>query len=175
MAAGRTGFDPPRGGIRLPTTAARAYSESMARKRDPEAGSLVRFGVSIEDRLLGSFDALLGKKGYRNRSEALRDLIRDRLVEEEWAAGTREVVGTITILYDHHVRELQARMTEIQHDRHAHIVSTLHVHLDHVNCLEVLVVRGRPREIRALADALFAMKGVKHGQLAASTTGKMLV
>ena len=146
----------------------------MGRKKAEGEAALARFGVSIEEPLLESFDALLGRKGYGNRSEAIRDLIRDRLVQEEWARGTGEVVGTITILYDHHVKELQARMTEIQHDSHSHIISTLHVHLDHSNCLELLVVRGRPAEIRSLADALFAMKGVKHGNLAVTTTGRSL-
>jgi CopG family nickel-responsive transcriptional regulator len=140
-----------------------------------EAGTLVRFGVSIEQRLLETFDGIIGRRGYRSRSEAIRDLIRDRLVEEEWASGTREVVGTLTIIYDHHTRELQARMTELQHTYHAHVISTLHVHLDHHNCLEVLVVRGRPREVRALSDGLLSLKGVKHGRLAATTSGKMIV
>lgn len=140
--------------------------------RDP--AGLIRFGVSIEKKLLDLFDRLISKRGYRNRSEAIRDLIRDKLVEEEWAGGTREVVGTLTLIYDHHTRELQARMTELQHTYHAHVISTLHVHLDHHNCLEVLVVRGRPREIRALSDGLLSLKGVKHGRLAATTSGKMI-
>ncbi len=135
---------------------------------------LARFGVSIEQRLLEQFDGHISRRGYRNRSEALRDLIRDRLVQDEWNWGNREVVGTLTLVYDHHTRELQARMTELQHDHHAHVLSSLHVHLDHHTCLEVLVVRGKPREIRTLADGLISLKGVKHGQLAATSTGKIL-
>lgn len=146
----------------------------MGRKQEEDGEALARFGVSIDGRLLEQFDRLLSRRGYRNRSEAIRDLIRDRLVVEEWSSGSREVVGTLTLIYDHHTRELQARMTELQHRHHAHVLSTLHVHLDHHNCLEVLVVRGRPREIRALADGLLSLKGVKHGQLAASSTGKLL-
>jgi CopG family nickel-responsive transcriptional regulator len=146
----------------------------MVRTRDEEGESLTRFGVSIESKLLAQFDRLIGKRGYRNRSEAIRDLIRDRLVDEEWGAGNREVVGTLTLIYDHHTRELQAKMTELQHRYHAHVLSTLHVHLDHHNCLEVLVVRGRPREVRALSDGLLSLKGVKHGNLSASTSGKLI-
>jgi CopG family nickel-responsive transcriptional regulator len=146
----------------------------MGKDKHRDPAGLIRFGVSIEKKLLDLFDRLISKRGYRNRSEAIRDLIRDKLVEEEWAGGTREVVGTLTLIYDHHTRELQARMTELQHTYHAHVISTLHVHLDHHNCLEVLVVRGRPREIRALSDGLLSLKGVKHGRLAATTSGKMI-
>lgn len=146
----------------------------MKSKKNRDGGPLLRFGVSIEKKLLDHFDRLIGKRGYRNRSEAIRDLIRDKLVEEEWASGTREVVGTLTLIYDHHTRELQSRMTELQHTYQTHVISTLHVHLDHHNCLEVLVVRGRPREIRALSDGLLSLKGVKHGRLAATTSGKLI-
>jgi CopG family nickel-responsive transcriptional regulator len=147
----------------------------MKREKSRDAGPLVRFGVSIEKRLLAHFDRLIEKRGYRNRSEAIRDLIREKLVEEEWASGTREVMGTLTLIYDHHTRDLQARMTELQHTYQAHVVSSLHVHLDHHNCLEVLVVRGRPREVRALSDGLLSLKGVKHGRLSATTSGKLIV
>lgn len=146
----------------------------MKKDSHRNGGPLQRFGVSMEGRLLDLFDRMIAKRGYRNRSEAIRDLVRDKLVEEEWAAGSREVVGTLTIIYDHHTRELQTRMTDLQHTYHAHVVSTLHVHLDHHNCLEVLVVRGRPRDVRALSDGLLSLKGVKHGRLAATTSGKML-
>ena len=146
----------------------------MKKDRQKDTGALQRFGVSMEGKLLELFDRMIAKRGYRNRSEAIRDLVRDKLVEEEWAAGSREVVGTLTIIYDHHTRELQARMTELQHTYHAHVVSTLHVHLDHHNCLEVLVVRGRPRDVRALSDGLLSLKGVKHGRLAATSSGKNL-
>jgi len=146
----------------------------MAQRSERDHGSLKRFEVSIEERLLDAFDKLISRRGYHNRSEAIRDLIRDRLVEEEWASGNREVMGTITLVYDHHTRELQSRMTELQHQHHAHVISTLHVHMDHHNCLEVLVVRGRPREIRALSDGLISLKGVKHGRLNATTAGRSL-
>lgn len=146
----------------------------MKKDSQKEGRPLLRFGVSMERRLLELFDRMIAKRGYRNRSEAIRDLVRDKLVEEEWAAGSREVVGTLTIIYDHHTRELQSRMTELQHTYHAHVISTLHVHLDHHNCLEVLVVRGRPRDIRGLSDGLLSLKGVKHGRLAATSSGKNL-
>jgi len=146
----------------------------MPGKRHSEEARLVRFGVSIEAHLLETFDGLIARRGYRNRSEAIRDLIRARIVGEEWHAGTREVVGTLTLIYDHHTRELQARMTELQHEFEGRVVSSLHVHLDRHNCLEVIVVRGRPSDVRALADGLVSLKGVKHGQLAATTSGKMI-
>lgn len=135
---------------------------------------LTRFGVSIPSGLLSRFDALISGKGYSNRSEALRDLIRDRLVEEEWKAGKGEVVGTVTLVYDHHVRELSRRLIELQHQHHAEILSTLHIHLDGHHCLEVLAVRGRAKEVRRIADRLIGTKGVKHGKLVTTTTGKAL-
>jgi CopG family nickel-responsive transcriptional regulator len=135
---------------------------------------LTRFGVSIPSELLARFDALIARKGYANRSEALRDLIRDRLVEEEWTAGKGEVVGTVTLVYDHHVRELTRRLTELQHHHHAEILSTLHIHLDEHRCLEVLAVRGKAGEVRGIADRLIGTKGVKHGKLVMTTTGRAL-
>lgn len=134
---------------------------------------LVRFGVSLDSDLLDSFDDLIARKGYTNRSEAIRDLIRDNLVEREWDAD-KETVGTVTIVYDHHVRALTDKLTSIQHDFQHLIVSGMHVHLDHDHCLEVLVVRGRGSEIRQVADTLIGIKGVKHGKLATTTTGKAL-
>lgn len=135
---------------------------------------LSRFGVSIPSELLARFDALIAGKGYANRSEALRDLIRERLVEEEWTAGKGEVVGTVTLVYDHHVRELTRRLTELQHHHHAEILSTLHIHLDEHHCLEVLAVRGKGGEVREIADRLIGTKGVKHGKLVMTTTGRAL-
>ena len=132
---------------------------------------LIRFGVSINADLLKQFDDYIERKSYTNRSEALRDLIRDHLVEEEWDEG-KETVGTITLVYDHHVPELMERLTDLQHHYQKLIQSTLHIHLDADRCLEVLVVRGRSRDIRAVADGLIATKGVKHGKLTATTTGK---
>jgi CopG family nickel-responsive transcriptional regulator len=135
---------------------------------------LTRFGISIDDRLLKRFDELLAQKGYVNRSEAIRDLIRGALVEAEWAREDEETVGTVTLVYDHHTRDLADKLTEQQHSRHDAIVSALHVHLDAHHCLEVVVVRGQAREVKRLADELIGTKGVKHGKLVTTTTGKGL-
>ena len=134
---------------------------------------LVRFGVSLDHHLLDDFDRHISRKKYTNRSEALRDLIRDNLVGQEWDED-KETVGTITIVYDHHVHDLTDRLTHIQHRHHRMILSSLHVHLDHDHCLEVLVVRGKGSEIRKVSDVLIGTKGVKHGKLAMTTTGKGL-
>jgi CopG family transcriptional regulator, nickel-responsive regulator len=134
----------------------------------------VRFGVAMDDDLLWKFDRLIDRKGYENRSEAIRDLIRNLLVEEEWAAGDEETVGTITLVYDHHVHDLQDNLTDLQHKLHESIVSTVHVHLDAHNCLEVLIVKGQSADIKAAADKLIGTKGVKHGRLTMTTTGKEL-
>lgn len=134
---------------------------------------LVRFGVSIEDELLQRFDKQIEKKGYASRSEAIRDLIRDHMVEEEWA-GDEETVGTITIVYDHHTRDLSANLTHLQHSFPGDIKSVLHIHLDHHNCLEVLVVQGKGQALRTFADQLVAIRGVKHGKLTMATTGASL-
>ncbi|MCU1233447.1 MAG: transcriptional regulator, CopG family [Candidatus Solibacter sp.] len=132
---------------------------------------LSRIGVAIDSGLLEKFDKLIGQRGYTNRSEAFRDLIRDELVEKTWESPDSQVVGTVTLVYDHHVRLLNEKLTGIQHDFHHAILSTLHVHLDHDNCLEVLVVRGRSADVRKVADALISTKGVKHGRLTITTTG----
>lgn len=137
-------------------------------------GELSRIGVAIDSDLLRKFDELIGRRGYTNRSEAFRDLIRDELVEEAWETPERQVVGTVTIVYNHHVRLLNERLTEMQHEHFHQILSSLHVHLDHDNCLEVLVVRGRAAQVRKIADSLMAAKGVKHGRLAITTTGAEL-
>lgn len=134
---------------------------------------LVRFGVSLDRRLLAEFDRHIRRRHYTNRSEALRDLIRDNLVGDEWD-GDKETVGTITFVYDHHVRDLTSKLTDIQHDYHGQILSGMHVHLDHNHCLEVLVVRGKGMDIKKVADALVSVKGVKHGKLTMTTTGKSL-
>jgi CopG family nickel-responsive transcriptional regulator len=136
--------------------------------------SLVRFGVSIRPGLLARFDDLISGKGYANRSEAIRDLIRRYLVEHEWEEGEIETIGTLTILYNHHVRELSDRLDHLQHDHHDTVISTLHVHLDKDNCLEVLVLRGKASKIRALSDQLIGVKGVKHGQLVMTSMGTEL-
>ena len=137
-------------------------------------GETVRFGISMDDKLLESFDKLIEQKGYANRSEAIRDLIRAAQVEFDWEEGEKEGVGTVTLVYNHHVRDLSDKLTEQQHAHHDQIVSALHVHLDAHNCLEVLVLRGKAREIRKIADELIGVKGVKHGKLVMTTTGEGL-
>lgn len=134
----------------------------------------VRFGVSIDSRLLEKFDQLIASKGYGSRSEALRDLIRDELVDLEWKEGAPEGVATITLVYSHEARELTDKLTELQHRMQGLIISTLHIHLDAHNCLEVLVVRGRTGDIKRAADQLISTKGVKHGKLTMATTGREL-
>ena len=134
-------------------------------------GQLSRIGVALDSELLAKFDAHINKRGYTNRSEAFRDLIRDELVEQAWEKSDTVVVGTCTLVYDHHVRMLSDRLTDIQHDHLHHVLSTLHVHLDHDNCLEVLVIKGKSSVVRKLADSLISTKGVKHGRLTLTTTG----
>ena len=136
---------------------------------------IIRFGVSIDGQLVKKFDTLIAQKGYKNRSEAIRDIIRDRLVEQEWESDDQETVGTITVVYNHHTRELEHALTDIQHKSVHQIISTLHVHLDAHNCLEVLVVKGRSHDIRKIADRVIGTRGVKHGKLTMTTTGRELV
>jgi CopG family nickel-responsive transcriptional regulator len=135
--------------------------------------NLFRFGVSLEKKLLDEFDTLIKRKNYSNRSEAFRDLIRQELVKEEWIKSG-EVVGAITLVYDHHKRELINKLTDIQHDFQGTIISTQHIHLDHDNCLELIAVKGPAADITKLADTLKSVKGVKHGTLSMSSTGKGL-
>jgi len=132
---------------------------------------LARIGVAIDSSLLEQFDRLIAERGYANRSEAFRDLIREELVEQHWESPEADVVGTVTLVYDHHVRTLSERLTGMQHDHHRNILSTMHVHLDHNNCLEVLVVKGKSAAVRKIADGLISTKGVKHGRLTVTTTG----
>jgi len=132
---------------------------------------LFRFGVSLEKALLDKFDQLIKAKNYANRSEAFRDLIRQELIKQEWQGGN-EIAGAITLIYDHHKRELVNKLTDIQHDYQKTIISTQHIHLDHDNCLEIIAVKGSPREAQELADTLKSVKGVKHGTLSMSSTGK---
>ena len=136
--------------------------------------ALIRFGVSIDNQLIKKFDTLIDRKGYATRSEAIRDMIRESLVEQEWESEDRETVGTITIVYNHHTRELDHALTDMQHKSFDQIISALHVHLDAHNCLEVLVVKGKSREIKSISDRLIGTKGVKHGKLTMTTTGKEL-
>ena len=135
---------------------------------------LTRFGISLDDELLVRFDKIVDEKSYTNRSEAIRDLIRNALIEREWEQEEGEKVGTITLIFDHHVHELTEKLTEIQHDHHDEIISAMHVHLDHDNCLEVLAVKGEGKKIRATADGLIGVRGVKHGKLVTTTSGKNL-
>lgn len=134
---------------------------------------LVRFSVSIEEELLAAFDALVRDQGYQNRSEAIRDAIRGRLIEQEWKTGD-EVAGVITLLYDHHRPGVAETLTQIQHRALAHVIASTHVHLDHSNCLECIAVRGEAGTIEELAHRLKSLKGVKHGALTATSTGKKL-
>ncbi len=132
---------------------------------------LVRFGVSLEKGLLEKFDAFIRDRNYVNRSEAFRDMIRQELVKKEWLEG-EDVAGAITLIYDHHRKDLLSKITDIQHDYQKVIISTQHVHLDHDNCLEIVAVKGAPGMVQRLADRLKSIKGVKHGTLSMSSTGK---
>ena len=134
---------------------------------------LVRFGVSLEKELLKKFDAHIRSKNYSNRSEAFRDLIRQELIIQEWQQG-KEIAGAVTLIFDHHRRELVDKLTHIQHDFQSIIISTQHIHLDHDNCLEIIAIKGSPKQAQKLADILRAVKGVKHGTLSMSTTGKSI-
>jgi CopG family transcriptional regulator, nickel-responsive regulator len=133
-----------------------------------------RFTVSLPPTLMRQLDEMTTTKGYTNRSLAIADMIRDQLVEHRQRTRSEEIVGTITLVYDHHKMHVQETLTNIQHDHHDVILSTVHVHLDHHNCLEVLLVRGRAALVKRIADELIAAKGVKHGKLTVTTTGKDL-
>jgi CopG family nickel-responsive transcriptional regulator len=135
---------------------------------------LARIGVAISEDLLREFDRLIAQRGYTNRSEAFRDLIRNELVGEISASPRAEVFGTVTLVYDHHSRLLTQRLTEIQHQHHDAILSSVHVHLDHDNCLEVVLVRGKSKLVTELANSLIATKGVKHGRFVLTTSGRDL-
>ena len=139
-----------------------------------KAESAARFSVSLPPKLLRDLDRMTREKGYDNRSLAVADMIRDHLVEHHQKFGTGEIAGTITLVYDHHRQHVQSTLTDIQHDHHEVIISSLHVHLDHHNCLEVLVVRGKAEVIKTIADELIAAKGVKHGKLTVTSSGKDL-
>ena len=134
-------------------------------------GKLVRFGVSLEKALLDKFDALTAARGFASRSEAFRNLIRGTLIEKTWREG-EEVAGAVTLVYDHHRKDLMGRITDIQHDYHHLIISTQHVHLDHDRCLEIIAVRGRAGELDRLADSLRSIKGVMHGTLSMASAGR---
>ena len=137
-------------------------------KSDP----LIRFGVSMEKSLLKEFDALCTGKGYTNRSEAIRDMARNMLIENELGDDNTEGVGTLTLVYNHHQRELEEKLTDYQHQHLQSIISTLHIHLTHHLCLEVMLLKGKAKKIKEIADGLVATKGVKHGKLVLTSTGK---
>jgi len=136
--------------------------------------NLTRIGIALDADLLKKFDQLIEQRGYSNRSEAFRDLIRNELVEEAWKSPESEVVGSVTLVYNHHVRQLTDKLLDVQHDHHNAILSTLHVHLDHENCLEVLLIKGKAADVQRIANALISTKGVKHGRLTLSSSGENL-
>jgi CopG family transcriptional regulator, nickel-responsive regulator len=127
---------------------------------------MVRFGMSMEEELLVKLSAYMKRKGYTNRSEALRDFVREKLIQEDWEGGEAEAIGTVSIVYDHESHELSHKLTHLQHEKIGHVVAALHVHVDQHHCLEALVLRGRGREVKKLADGLISTKGVKHGKAA---------
>lgn len=149
-------------------------SSTLVIKEVIKLEEITRFGVSMEANLLTQFDKLIERKNYKNRSEAIRDLIRDYIVENQWKSGNVETVGTITYVYSHEVREISDKLIDIQHGHHKNIISSMHVHLDEHNCLEVMVVIGTPNDISKIADEIISTKGVKHGKLTMTTTGKNL-
>jgi len=132
----------------------------------------VRFGVSLSMDLLDRFDQLLSRIGYDNRSEAIRDLIREKIVEEEWESPKEETFGVVFVVYDHHALSLDSRLTDVQHEFLDNIVADLHVHIDEQNCLEVVVVRGPGKRVRAIGERLISMRGIKYGKLNLGTSGQ---
>ncbi len=134
---------------------------------------LARTGLSIDRELLAKFDVAIARRNYKNRSEAVRDLIREHLVSEE-ADSNKVVVGTLTIVYDHHRPNLTEKLVDAQHHAGGSVLAATHVHLDHRNCLEVVIMKGRSKELRHLADHILSLRGVKHGQLVITSTGKNL-
>lgn len=126
---------------------------------------ITRFGVSIEPDLLKNFDKIIKKKGYKNRSEAIRDIIRKDLIKEKSEDPNSEAIGTLTMIYDHHTGNLTNRLLDIQHNHTKEILTTTHIHIDHHNCLEVIVLKGKTGNIQKLADNIKALKGIKHGEL----------
>ena len=133
-----------------------------------------RFGVSLDQKLLARFDELIAREGYANRSEAIRDLIREALVKSEWAEEETEIAGVAALVYDHHQSGLAQKVTDEQHRHHDLVIASLHAHLDQHNCLEAIVLRGPAGAVRQLAASLISTRGVKHGQFVATTTGQTL-
>ncbi|MFW6189268.1 MAG: nickel-responsive transcriptional regulator NikR [Planctomycetota bacterium] len=134
----------------------------------------VRFGVSLDQKLLERFDALIGDLGYDNRSEAVRDLIRSKLVEREWEKGDVETFAAVLLVYDHHTMSVASRLMDLQHESFARVVGSFHVHLDPHNCLEIVVIKGKADQLRDLGQRMMSLKGVKYGTLSAGTSGKKL-
>jgi CopG family nickel-responsive transcriptional regulator len=132
---------------------------------------LSRTGVSLEEDLLKEFDRLILRRGYKNRSEALRDLIREALMAQA-ADANEPVVGTLTLVYDHHVPNLSQKLTETQHHAGAMVLAATHVHLDHHYCLEVIIMKGRSRDLQKLSDSMLALRGVELGKLVLTNSGK---
>ena len=131
---------------------------------------LKRFSISVDENLLNRFDKYILERSYDNRSEAIRDLIRNSFVKDEWKSDS-EVIGVISVVYDHHHRRLQERITELQHDHHNHVIATTHVHVDHDNCLEVIIIRGKAKNVQKISESLKALRGVKNCNLTMSSTG----
>jgi CopG family nickel-responsive transcriptional regulator len=127
--------------------------------------NITRFGVSMEPELLKKFDRLIKKEGYQNRSEAIRDLVRKNLIAEKNKDPNQKAIGTLTMIYDHHVGSLTDKLLDLQHENTGEILVTTHVHIDHHNCLEILVLKGKIGKIQKLADNIRALKGIKHGEL----------
>jgi CopG family nickel-responsive transcriptional regulator len=136
--------------------------------------AIVRFGVSLDGKLLSQFDSLIRGKNYTNRSEAVRDLIRQELIRKEWEGGG-DVAGAITLIYDHHRKDVLSKVIDVQHDDQDLIISTQHIHLDHNNCLEIIAVQGRARDVIKLAATLKSIKGVRHSSLNMASTGKEII
>jgi CopG family transcriptional regulator, nickel-responsive regulator len=158
----RAGEGRPRVGLRV------AKEKEMAKK------GVARIGVSLSPDLLEQFDRFIEAHGYETRSKAIGDLVRDRLTQQEWETGNEEVIGAVSLVYDHHVRDLSSRLTEMQHDHHREIITTSHIHIDAHKCLEILVLRGPASKIREIGDRLIGTRGVLHGKMIFTTTGKKL-
>jgi CopG family nickel-responsive transcriptional regulator len=135
---------------------------------------LIRLSLSIEEPLYKQLEKLVDASGYQNRSEFIRDMIRDRLVSDEWKTLNHEVIGTITLVYDHHKRELSEKLTELQHEHHHQVMATTHLHLNRELCAEMIMVKGCPEDVRKLSNQLRKQKGVLHSGLTMSSTGQKL-
>jgi CopG family transcriptional regulator, nickel-responsive regulator len=133
-----------------------------------------RFGISLDDDLLTRFDEMCSKKGYTNRSEAIRDLIRGALIRNEWLEGKTETTGVVMIVYDHHQFQMAQKITDKQHEHFSSIISSLHSHLDHHNCMEIILLRGKAKDIQKIADVIISTKGVKYGHFIPATSGRTI-